>query len=180
MFFTLIIPAFNADQICKLLYSIICQDEKDLEIIICDDSESNFIYKIYEIYEKNVPNINIKYFKTERHKYKCPGNTRYDAMKHISKDTKYILFADDDDFIEPNQLPKIKEFIIQNNYPEMIFSRIYEVNDTKCENIQDIYNDEQYPKNKILDSFVWLHGNLYRYDFIFKNKINFKEDLHSH
>lgn len=180
MFFTLIIPAFNADQIEKLLYSIICQDEEDLEVIICDDSDYNLIYNIYEIYQNNIPNINIRYFKTEKHKYKCPGNTRYDAMKHISKDAKYILFADDDDFLEPNQLHKIKEFIIQNNYPEMVFSKIYEVHDTNCKDINNIYENGQYPKNKILDSFVWLHGNLYRYDFIFKNGINFKENLRSH
>nr|DAT50090.1 MAG TPA: hypothetical protein [Caudoviricetes sp.] len=30
MFFTLIIPAFNADQIGKLLYSVVRQNEPDL------------------------------------------------------------------------------------------------------------------------------------------------------
>ena len=32
----------------------------------------------------------------------------------------------------------------------------------------------------MLDSIEWLHGNLYRYDFLRDNHINFKEDLISH
>lgn len=177
MFFTLIIPAFNADQIGKLLYSIVRQNESDLQVIICDDSESDGVYKVYNKY--NVY-LNLVYCKTDKHKTKCPGNTRYDGMKHISKDTKYVLFADDDDFFEADALPKIKRFIIDNNYPEVVFSNIYETRDTKCNNMCDLYCKGQYPKVQTLSSLAWLHGNLYRYDFLYDNRIEFKEDLISH
>ena len=88
-FFTLIIPTFNADQIGKLLYSVVRQNEPDLQVIICDDSESDGVYRIYNKYSAY---LNLVYFKTDKHKTNCPGNTRYDGMKHIPEDTKYVLF----------------------------------------------------------------------------------------
>lgn len=177
MFFTLIIPAFNADQVGKLLYSVIRQNEPDLQVVICDDSDSDGVYRVCNKYNAY---LNIVYHKTSKHKTKCPGNTRYDGMKYVSKDTKYILFADDDDFFEANALPKIKRFIIDNDYPEVIFSSIYEVVDTKCNDMCKLYDADQYPKKQVLNSFVWLHGNFYRYDFIAEHNITFKEDLVSH
>jgi hypothetical protein len=67
-----------------------------------------------------------------------------------------------------DSLIHLKQMIIDNNYPDILESIFYE------------YNEEN-PciKNRICDNKIWLHGKMYKKDFLTKYNINFKIDMSS-
>jgi len=175
MFFTLIIPAYNPGQIIKLFNSIIAQHEPDLLVIVCDDRPDDGIRDVTELYDRL---LNIKYCHTKDREMHSPGNTRLDALQYVPDDTVYLLFADDDDYFNPDMLPKIKNKLIQEKMPPMVFTDVYAV--TLRHGVQDIYNLNNYERKLLLSKGVFLHGVFYRWDFIKSNGCTFKENISSH
>lgn len=174
MFFTLIIPAYNPQWIIRLFESIIRQQEPDLLVIVCDDRKDEELKDITELYEMR---LHIKYCHTKNHTIHQPGNTRMDAMEYVPDDTKYVFFADDDDFFDDGALPKIKQAIIDNNYPPFIMTDIYStVLNDDATNPWDI---TQFHNVKKLDLSVFLHGNFYSWKYLKDNNITFKENISS-
>lgn len=171
MFFTLLIPAWNCETtIERLLNSVVAQNEKDLNVIVVDDSDNEH-QGLYENYLKQYEDkLQIEYYKRRDDIYTNhnPGNTRHDLVRRIPDDTKYVFFMDCDDDLNPGMLPKIKQFIIDNKYPEMVFSEFDKFNGRTLERVET-YNDR-----------AWLHGNFYKRDFLIDNEIQFPVNLPSH
>ena len=73
--------------------------------------------------------------------YSCiKGN---DYTKYLfNKNDKYHSTLIKLSRIEKNNKVDIERFIIDNNYPEMVFSNIYETKDTKCDNMCYLYCSE--------------------------------------
>jgi len=175
MFFTLIIPAYNPGQIIKLFNSIIAQHEPDLLVIVCDDRPDDGIKDVTELYDRL---LNIKYCHTKDREMHSPGNTRLDALQYVPDDTVYLLFADDDDYFNPDMLPKIKNKLIQEKLPFVAMTNFWA---TKLKyNSTDIYNTNNYYRIYQPDNGVFLHGNFYRWDFVKENGCTFKENISSH
>lgn len=106
---SIIITAWNAEKtIKKAILSATSQDYNDLEIIIVDDgSIDNTEKEILEFTEKYE---NIKYYKKEN---TGVADTRNFGIEKSSGD--YILFLDDDDYLDNNLLKTLEPYILNDN-----------------------------------------------------------------
>lgn len=173
--FAICIPCYKCgnDEYIGALLKSIAKQKGDITVILCDDSPDgdnelyNYIEDNKEIYENK---INVEYYKRDNdYKIHSPGNTRMDAVKHVKDDIDYILFADHDDVFLDDAFENLKEFIIENNYPEMVFTFFH----TWSPDMKNRYKETN-------TGIVWTHGNAYKKSFIDKNKINYKKDMASH
>ena len=163
---SVIIPAYNCSEtICRLLDSIVIQDDDDIEVIICDDhSTDNFMDKVYPYMDK----LNIKYCKTESRDIQCPSNTRLDGFKYATGE--WVTFIDSDDMFNFNAFESVKSSILGNsNYPVLYGGVI----------IQDDEYDDRFNKmEESSDTFVYIHGKFFNRKWLIENNISFKENLY--
>ncbi len=152
----LIIPAYNAhDFISDLLYSVASQTISDkINVIIVDDC-SKKDYK--DIVKKFDSLINIKLLKTKKNS--GPGVARQLGLENSNG--KYIVFADADDIF----------------YNCLSFETLYNSiesgkHDVVSANFFEEINGEYYEKG---ENAIWLHGKIYRRQFILDNKIFFND-----
>lgn len=170
-FFTIVIPAWNCEKtINRLMDSIRQQNIHDYKVIICDDSDAEHgnLYDYIEPYEKS---IKIDYYKREPYPYviHCPGNTRHSGLKRaLQEDTQYILFADCDDCFVPNTFKTLKELLVDGKYPDVVGTRF------------DVHDDDGRFLYKEQISIGWLHGKVYKREFLLKYDIQFGLDQSSH
>ena len=172
MFFTIIIPAYNCEEtINRLLDSIKDQDTDDLKVIIVDDSYEDGHTDLVEYIRPYRKHFQFSYYKRESEPYTihCPGNTRHSGLKRaMVEDTSYILFADCDDQFIPNTFQMLKDRLIQANCPAVAGTRF------------DVHDFDGAFKYKEQNSLGWLHGKLYRKDFLQRHGIQFKVDMAAH
>ena len=172
MFFTIIVPAYNCEgTIERLLNSVKEQEMNDLKVIVVDDSQGNDHENLYDHvrpYEEFFP---IEYYKREEEPYTihCPGNTRHSGLKRaLKEDTTYIMFIDHDDQFIPGTFHVLKHMLTKANCPDIVGSRF------------DVYNADGSFAYKEHNSLGWLHGKLYKKDFLLKHNIQFKVDMAAH
>ena len=172
-FITIVIPAYNCENtIGRLLNSIAGQNMKDLHIIVCDDSDSEHdqLYAYIQPYEKL---LSIEYYKRENEPYKihCPGNTRHSGLRRaLEQDTTYIMFADCDDDFYGDVLPKLKQTLTEakGGMPDVVCTKFHVFSPRG-----DLVRTETF-------SLGWLHGKLWRKDFLLRHGIQFKVDMATH
>lgn len=164
MFLSVIISCHNCrDYIQKVMNSLVIQNFDDMEVIISDDcSDDNFM----EVVEKYKGLLDIKYFKTNKHKYHCPGNTRRDGLSHATGE--WVTFMDHDDTFKENAFNTVRYYLNENKDQyddiQLVFTPVQKV-------------DMNGNPIKVIDAVTWLHGNFYKRSFLEKHDINFKEDL---
>ena len=161
MFLSVIVSCHNCkDYIKRVLNSLVLQDFNDFEVIISDDNSTDNFMEIVSSYKQL---LNIKYFKTEEHKYHCPGNTRRDGWKHATGE--WITFMDHDDAFIPGAFKFLYNTVTgaEEKY-NFMYSPVMRVN----------ANGEEIGR---LDAITWLHGNFYNRQWLIDNGIDFKEDL---
>lgn len=151
----IIIPAYNAhDTIEKTLFSIAYQENVDnLNVYIVNDASEDDYSKEVEYFKKF---MNIKELKMKDNA--GPGLARQFGID--KSNSKYIVFIDSDDvFSSPFSLKVLYENI-ENNNADVVISSFYEELDdgTRIEHIDD---------------GIWLHGKIYRREFLKKNGIKF-------
>lgn len=150
-----IIPAYNAhDTIERTLFSIAYQENvKDLNVYIINDASKSDYSKEIGFFENF---INIKEVKLDKNV--GPGVARQIGIDQSN--SQYIVFIDSDDvFSSPFALKVLYENIQRTNADVIISSFYEELEDgTKIEHIDDS---------------IWLHGKIYRREFLDKNKIRF-------
>lgn len=151
---TIIIPAYNAKEtINKTLSSIAIQRTKYFfEVIIVNDN-SDYDYNKYINSYSNF--INIKEIKLSKNL--GPGLARQKGIDNSKG--KYIIFIDSDDYLySPYSINMLIEYIKEKNSDIVISDFIYE-----RDNKREIKS-----KNN-----VWLHGKIYKRDFLEKYNIKF-------
>ncbi len=161
MFLSVIVSCHNCkNYIKRVLNSLVIQNFDDFEVIISDDESTDGFMDIVDSYKSL---LNIKYFKTEKHKVHCPGNTRRDGWKHATGE--WVTFMDHDDAFLPGSFNLVYTTVstaeIKYNF---MYSPVSQVN----------ANGEEFAQ---LDAITWLHGNFYNRQWLIDNKIDFKEDL---
>lgn len=106
---SIIITTWNSEEtIINAIESAINQEYEDLEIIIIDDgSVDNTEKKVTEFIKKYE---NIKYYKKEN---TGVSDTRNFGIRKATGD--YILFLDDDDYLEKDLLKRLKPYILKGN-----------------------------------------------------------------
>lgn len=167
-FFSVIIPCFNSKRtIDRLLNSLVCQDfpKDEFEVILCDDGHKDNWHKRIDNYKKD---LNIIYCETKKHKFKCPGNTRMDALPLASG--QWICFVDHDDILATDALSIAKDLIIKNNIKYVLATEPVDLDPHDP-------NQELYSYGR---QITLLHGKFYNKDFLDKYKINFLEDFATH
>lgn len=104
---SIIIPVYNVEKYIKhCLDSIKSQTMKDFEIIIVNDGATDNSEKIIKEYQKNNPDLEIKYFKKENGGL---ASARNYGVKHAEGD--YISFIDPDDYLDSNTYEDLKVYM---------------------------------------------------------------------
>lgn len=150
-----IIPAYNSHTtIERTLFSIASQKNvDDLNVYIVNDASENDYSKQVEYFKKY---MSIKELKLKNNV--GPGLARQFGVD--KSNSEYIVFIDSDDvFSSPFSLKVLYENI-ENNNADVVISSFYEELDdgTRIEHIDDS---------------IWLHGKIYRREFLKKNGIKF-------
>lgn len=112
--FRIIIPAHNnADTIRRAVQSVAGQHYENRQLIVVDDcSEDDTWGVIQELFDVDI--------KVSLSSPGYNGGTRNEAMK-LGKQSDYTLFLDaDDEWISPNFLNGLAEFIVGYEYPDII------------------------------------------------------------
>ena len=153
---SIIIPAYNAkDTVDKTLFSIKKQKISiSFEVIIVNDCSD---YDYEEFINKYNNYYNIREIKTKVNS--GPGVARQLGIDN--SDSKYIIFIDsDDNFYDENSVFKLYNKIEKENADLVIGNFIYDINEKINIKKSDI---------------TWLHGKIYRREFLKKYNIRFND-----
>ena len=92
---TIVIPVYNAEKtISKCIDSILNQTNENYQVLLIDDGSKDNSLKVIKEYEKNYPK-KIKVISKENEGVVATRNLGIDLCK-----TKYIMFIDNDDYID--------------------------------------------------------------------------------
>ena len=159
---SIVIPVYNSEKyIARCLDSILCQTYKDFEVICVNDGSKDNSLDILNEYKKKDKRVVVISKDNEG-----IAKTRNLGIKKASG--KYLMFIDNDDYIEKDYLERYIKEVENNDYDLVIggFQRITE--DKKI-------LDKRYVKDTKWGRFIvvapW--AKLYKRDFIVKNKIEF-------
>ncbi len=113
---SIIIPAYNCGEcIKKCLDSILNQTFKDFEIIIINDGSKDNTEQVIEKYINEHKNFDIKLINQQN---MGVAKTRNKAMK-LTKG-KYLVFVDNDDFLDRDYLAVYHDIITKGDYDAVI------------------------------------------------------------
>lgn len=156
---SVIIPIYNVEEFLpQCVDCIVSQTYTNFELILVDDGSTDSCSEICNRYLKMDSRI--------RYAYKTNGGQISARKAGVDIATgDYILFVDGDDWIDVDEIERLVEILIQNNYPDVIaFGLIeeYEVDSIFRKNGADpgVYLGEKLSKlkNKILmtdNFFEW-------------------------
>ncbi len=113
-FFNVIIPTYNsASTIIRAVDSIRKQTFKDYTLVIVDDCSTDNTRKVIS---EQIPEADTIMLTSKRFN----GGSRNVGVEE-SPESDYLLFLDaDDEFVDPEFFQKLHDFIVVNNYPEMV------------------------------------------------------------
>jgi len=175
IFFSIIIPTFNSNKtIRKALLSVLAQ-KKNYEIILIDDCSNDKTIEILKKFKNTFSNIKI----LRNIKNIGVSLTRNKGL--LAAKGQYIIFLDSDDYLFPNVLEKLENFIKANNKPDVIFGRFEKStfpqnNDLIIKNLNLGVNNSTNFKKLILEKNFPLDEcwpYIINRKFLFKNKISF-------
>lgn len=154
----LIIPMYNSEEtIARALGSVVAQTRKNKVLTtIVDDCSTDNSAKIVKKFKDIIP---IKYIKNEVN-HKKPGLVRQVGID--ASVCPYVMFMDSDDMLTPNAVEVLSRAVLQKDY-DYVNSAFYQ------DNRADEYNIIK--SNQI----TWLHGNIYKRQFLVDNNIRFDD-----
>lgn len=136
MFFSIIIPAYNAaSYIKRCIDSVIIQDFSDFEIIIIDDGSTDDTFQYINATYSHIDNIIV---------YKQNNSGVSVARNHgLKKSTgKYVVFLDSDDWIENGYLSYLYNILSSKDYDGIVLGFIKD-DGTKLNYISYFKNEEE-------------------------------------
>ena len=169
MFLQILIPQYKEDErvISKLLNSIELQrniDFKDIGVIIVNDG-SDIILK--NAFLNEYP-FRIDYIRNE---HKGVSATRNRALKEATAD--YVMFCDADDTFYHNLALQLIIRECSEKKPDCLYS-------TFVEEVPDQQHPGKFLYNARQQAFVFVHGKVYRRQFLIENEIYWDEELTLH
>ena len=169
MILQILVPQYKETErdIEKLLESIELQrniDFNDIGVIIVNDGTDVILDPSF----LNKFKFNIKYIRSE---HKGVSATRNTALKEATAD--YVIFCDADDmFYHPLAIQLIIREVTQKS-PDCIYS-------TFIEEVPDNKNPGKFIYNARQQAFVFVHGKVYRRQFLLDKNIWWDEELTLH
>lgn len=121
MKFSIITPTYKRPkELVRAVQSVLDQNYPDFEMVIVNDSP-DFDYSEFENGE-GIKDNRIRYFKNEKNM--GVNFTRNFALDKVSEDSDYIIFLDDDDWLNENCLSEAVKIIKENpNYSWYVSNR---------------------------------------------------------
>jgi glycosyltransferase involved in cell wall biosynthesis len=159
----IIIPAYNCSKtLPRLLASIGAQTKPEKCIVtIVDDCSTEDLKPIIKDFKKYF-NIKLQYIKLEEN-LKWPGLVRQVGLNRTN--APYVMFLDSDDFLSPRAVELANREMRSTN-ADVIIGHFY---GEDSHNQWNLYNE---------DCTTWLHGNIYKREFL-KEKDIFFEPLYN-
>lgn len=159
---TIIIPVYNSEKyIGRCLDSILNQSFKDIDILVINDGSTDKSKEIVEEYQSKYNNI-----KLINQENMGVAKTRNKAIKLVK--TKYILFIDNDDYIDNDYIETHIQKIQESN-ADIVMSGYRRVNiDKKILFKQNLLNTNW---SKYIVLAPW--AKIYNREFLVKNNIEF-------
>lgn len=159
---SIIIPVYNAyESIDKCINSIINQTYKNIELILINDGSNDKSIEKLNDYKKKYKNIKVIDKKNEG-----VSITRNLGIKKASG--KYIMFIDNDDYIDKDYVEKLYNTIVSKNV-DCVYSGYRRENSAgKIILKRSVTNSEWY---KYVLLAPW--AKIYKKDFLIKNNIEF-------
>lgn len=158
-----IIPIYKADyqQLVKLLKCLDVQTVPNFDIYLALDGEDKSTYEGL----KDHFDIHILSFKENL----GAGMTRQRALDKIKSKYKYVTFIDADDLVSPILIESLYNAITKTD-SDVVYSNILR----QLEDKSMIVIDVNMPESKAI---TWMHGKMYKIDYLKSKRIRFKEDL---
>ena len=164
---SIIIPVYNVEKyLAKCLESLVKQDLKKCEIILVNDGSSDNSQIIIDNYKKRYP----KYIKNYIKENGGQGSARNLGISKACGE--YICFIDSDDYVEPNFIEEIYNYVLEDKYDIIVFDMYKEYENQKNkEYLKGITNyaddmKKNYilslsgPCNKIMKRKLWVDNHL--------------------
>lgn len=149
---SIIIPAYNAEKhIERMLNSILNQTYNEIECIIVNDGSTDNTRKILKQYEEIFIKDQkvLKIIEQENGGQAAAVNN---GLKYVTGE--YFIWADADDFFEPNAFECMVEYLENNKDVDLVrVNAIYRLE----ENIEEIYQikkQKEFKKCNILDDYI--------------------------
>lgn len=165
--FSVLIPAYNAEStILRTLSSLLGSVEHIKEVIIGDDRSEDKTAEIAMSLSSHLPIKIVKVAEDAKH---GPSAARNAALNAATGE--WVLFIDSDDYLEFGCLKsiwtEINHFNALQNQPVIYFPFV------------QVDESITFAGDPIVSN-SWLHGKLYKKDFLDKNNIRFNEKYFSH
>ena len=162
---TVIIPVYNSEKyIAKCLDSVLNQTNKNIDIMVINDGSKDGSQKIIDEYKEKYSNI----IAIEQEN-KGVSKTRNNAIKNAK--TKYIMFIDNDDYIDKDYVETHLKYAEEEEL-DIVISGYRRPN----ENGKIIKNmklqDEEWSKMMVLAPWA----KIYKREYLIKNDIQFLEN----
>lgn len=157
---TVIIPCYNRpEDLRNALNSLAAQTNKEFSVLVSDDASTEDTESIAKSFE-NI--LDITYIKKEKNG--GIGANRQTALEKVFElNPEYIMWLDSDDSLMPNAIQRLL-LAIQNNKADIIAT--------------DILCESNMPNQKIIkadSSVTWLHGKIYRTEYLKNIGIKFPQ-----
>ncbi len=159
---TIIIPVYNAEKyLDRCFKSILDNNYKNLEIITVNDGSKDNSQNVIDEYQKKYPNM---FFPIVQENQGI-GMARNNALEKATGE--YIMFIDNDDFIDNDYIDKHVKELKEDDY-EIVMSGYKRVNDKETEFSVHL---EDYPWSRYVSIAPW--GKLYKASFLKEHDIKF-------
>lgn len=156
---SILIPAYNHEEfVADCIESVLAQDYKNIEVLICDDKSSDKTYEIIRTYEKKLK----ERFQTviiEQNKRNLGISANCNLIwKRATGD--YYKFIASDDMLVKDAISRFVSFFEEHKDVDIVYSNIYEIDkDVKYSDIKKgclygkMFNKQQ-PMGKNLTSLL--------------------------
>lgn len=110
MLFSIITPTYKrSDKLLRALQSVIAQTCSDWEMVIINDSPSD---TLYQSFAASVSDPRVRYYTNDENR--GVNYSRNRGLDSLSKDSEWVIFLDDDDYLTPDTLANFKNLIDTN------------------------------------------------------------------
>ena len=151
-----IIPAYNnRDGLFRALSSLVAQTKSGKCIVtVVDDCSTEDLKSVCEIFK---PYLKINYVRNEEN-LRYPGLVRQVGLEKTN--APYVMFLDNDDFLAPEAIESAQRGMMESGADVII---------------GNFMSEDKNGVFKLMDQSqtTWLHGNVYKREYLEKNAIHF-------
>lgn len=124
VFFSIVIPVYNREElVIPTIESVINQSFKDYEVLVIDDGSTDNSAEVVDGYTIH-PNFRL--IKTKNQERGAARNTGINKALG-----KYIVFLDSDDYMHPNHLDVLHEYLLQTSDVNFVATKFDFIRDGK-------------------------------------------------